>query len=67
MNREDRYAIGFSDPRMNHGDPNIKWEPIKASRRYDYGYAFAVVLLAVCVSMTVAPMAWVQLISWVLA
>lgn len=62
--KTDKYAIGWSDPRATYGDPNIKWEPIRYSHRYELKDYLSWVGLAAAVSMTVAPMAWVQLFMW---
>ena len=63
---KDRYTFGFSDYRGEHGTPKVEWEPIESDRSYDLGEFIAYIGLAAGVSMTVAPMAWVQLFKWFL-
>ena len=66
MKDQNRYTIGWSDYRAEHGTPKVEWEPIEYNHKYDWGEYLAYVGLGVGVSMTVAPMAWVSLIKWVL-
>jgi len=65
--KKERYTFGYTDTRAVYGDPKIKWEPIRASRRYDWGLAVCYAGVAVGVSMTVAPMAWVKLFQWMVS
>lgn len=67
VNRNDKYTVGWSDPRAEHGTPKVEWEPIESDRNYDLEEVVAYIGLATGVSMVLAPMAWVQLIAWVLA
>lgn len=67
MKETSRYTIGWSDPRATYGTPKVEWQPIEPNRNYNLGEVVAYIGLATGVSMTVAPMAWVQLIAWVLA
>ena len=66
MTDKSRYTYGWSDPRATYGDPKIEWEPIEYNHKYDWGEYLAYVGMGIGVSMTVAPMAWVGLIKWVL-
>jgi hypothetical protein len=66
MNK-DRYTIGWSDYRAQYGTPKVEWEPIHPKYSYNAREYLAYVGMATGVSMMVAPMAWVQLIAWVLA
>lgn len=61
------YTFGYTDPRIMYGDPDVKWEPIRASSRYDWGLAFCYFMLALSLTMTVAPMVWVKLFQWMFA
>jgi len=65
--KKDQYKIGFTDYRGIHGDPVIEWEPIRYSRKFEWGLAFCYFMLAISVSMTVAPMVWVELFKWMLS
>jgi hypothetical protein len=65
--KQDRYVFGWSDYRAQYGTPKVEWEPIKYSRKYEWGEYLAYVGMATGVSMAVAPMAWVQLIAWIFA
>lgn len=65
--KEDKYVFGWSDPRVEYGNPDVKWEPIEASgTKYEVGIWLCYIGVAVGVSMTVAPMPWVKLFMWML-
>ena len=66
MDNKDRYITGWSDYRMEHGTPKVEWEPIESDRNYDLEEVISYIGMATGVSMALAPMAWVQLIAWVL-
>ena len=66
MKDKDKYQFGWSDYRGTYGDPNVEWEPIKYSRKYEWGLVLCYVGLAIGMSMTIAPMPWVRLIFWML-
>ena len=66
MKEPSRYSIGWSDPRATYGTPKVEWEPIEYSHKYEWGQILCAIGMAVGVSMTFAPMAWVQLIQWML-
>ena len=65
--KKEQYKFGFTDYRAMYGDPKVEWTPIKPSRRYDFGLAFCYFMVAVGVSMVVAPIAWVKLFQWMLS
>ena len=67
MTNKANYTFGYTDPRAMYGDPKIEWEPIRYNRRYDWSEAIAAVGFGLSVSMTVAPMAWVELFQWMLS
>jgi len=62
-----KYEIGWSDYRVEHGTSKVEWEPIESNRNYDLEEIISYVGMATGASMALAPMAWVQLIAWVLA
>jgi phosphoribosylcarboxyaminoimidazole (NCAIR) mutase len=66
MTDKDRYTIGWSDYRAEHGTPKVEWEPIESNKNYDLEEIIAYVGMAAGVSMVIAPMAWVGLIASVL-
>ena len=64
MTQKANYTFGYTDPRANHGEPAVEWEPISYSRKYDWSEAIAAIGFGLGVSMAVAPMAWVELFKW---
>jgi hypothetical protein len=65
--KKEKYLFGYTDPRALYGDPKVEWEPIKVSRIYEWCLIFCYFMLALSVSMIVAPMAWVQLFQWMMS
>ena len=67
MSEREKYTVGWSDYRIEHGDPKVEWKPIESGRNYDLEEVVAYIGMATGVSMALAPMAWVQLIAWAVA
>ena len=67
MSEREKYTVGWSDYRAEHGTPQVNWEPLRSHRNYDLEEVVAYIGLAISMSMVVAPMAWVQLIAWAVA
>jgi hypothetical protein len=63
--KNEKYTFGWSDPKGTYGTPKVKWEPISYNHKYDWGLYLAYVGVATGVSMTIAPMAWVQFFTWI--
>lgn len=51
----DRYTVGWSDPRAEYGTPKVEWEPIESDRNYDLEEVISCIGVATGVSMALAP------------
>ena len=67
MKDRQRYTFGYTDHRSSHGEPAVKWEPMRYIRKYDWSTPMAAIGLGLGISMIIAPMAWVELFKWMLS
>lgn len=54
--KTEKYQMGWSDPRAVYGTPDVKWEPIRYSHKYEIGEYLSWVGTAAGVSLTTAPL-----------